>query len=239
MATTDDTIDNRRTGGIGPTVRAGGAWLALGALAFFVGILLHPPPPSDPNAFMATIAADPTRWMAAHWVSAVAVFLLSGAGLVVLASRSRLTDRPATASAWAGLVVAGLWIATAAIVEATVITRAAVAGDTATFAAWQPFAEAHAAAVVVVGLAAATIAWNEARAADPATPRVASWVGAAAGVLSATGFVLGVGLGVALGGPLWLVSTLALSLWTFWFGLALARVDGRSATSTRQSEPTG
>ena len=41
-----------------------------------------------------------------------------------------------------------------------------------------------------------------------------------AGFLSALGWTLGEHMGVWIGGPVWLISTLVMSLWLVWFGLA-------------------
>lgn len=226
--------DDREMARTETNVRTAGAWLAIGSLLFVVGLVLHPPPSPDLGEFMGTIADEPTRWMAAHWMSAIALSTFAIAGLLVLTAGSRLTHQGLTTTAWAVLIVAALWVTTTAVAEATVITTAAIAGDTTTFEAWQRFAEGHAVAFVVLAAAVAVIAGNEARTGHETTPAWVSWIGALSGITAAIGFALGVGVGIALGGLVWLVATIVLGLWTFWFGVALTRSDG--AVSTRSDE---
>ncbi len=207
----------------------GGAWLAIGSVLLVVGIVLHPPPSPDRGEFIAIIAEEPTRWMAAHWATAIALAAFTIAGLIVLTAESRLTRNWWTVSAWAGVIVGALWVTTAAVAEATVITAAAVGGDAATFEAWEPFVEAHSAAFVVFALA---IAGNEARSDHEATPTWASWTGAGAGIVAIAGFVFGLGLGVTPGSLVWLASTVMMSLWTLWFGWVLMRPESPGQTQT-------
>lgn len=235
MTTTTEAPVGRLTPGIDTMTRMGGAWLALGSLLLVVGIALHPPPSPDPGEFMATIAQEPTRWMAAHVATAVALSAFAMAGLIVLSAGSRFTRNWWTVSAWAVLIVSALWVTTAAVAEATVITQAAIADDVATFEAWSVFAEAHSAAFGFLALAIAVIAGNETRSAHGTTPVWASWIGVVAGVAAVLGFVLGLGLGMAPGGLVWLVSTIVMSLWTLWFGVTVARSG--DAASTRPEEP--
>lgn len=55
----------------------------------------------------------------------------------------------------------------------------------------------------------------------------ASWIGTVAGMVTFVGFViLGVLLGIAVGGLIWLGSTIVMNLWTLWFGVALVQSDG-------------
>ncbi|HUF13882.1 MAG TPA: hypothetical protein VMN78_12330 [Longimicrobiales bacterium] len=76
-------------------------------------------------------------------------------------------------------------------------------------------------------LAVAVIAGSEARRAVGATPAWAAWVGAGAGVASFSGWALGMWFGVAVGNLLWVVSSIVLSLWTFWFGVVLMRTQAQ------------
>lgn len=225
------------TGGTAPTtgvrVRTAGTWLGLGGLVFVAGLLLHAPPSADPAQFMATIAAAPGRWLAAHWLSALAMVMIVVGGLLVLTTDSRLTETRLTASAWALLVVSTVVLMTAALAEATVVTAAAVAGDAATFEVWQAFAEGHALAFVPVALSAAAIAVGEARGRHGATPAWASWVGALAGVVAPLGLVLGVGAGIEVGGLVFVVFSIVLSLWLAWFGAGLARAEDSAVLPTR------
>lgn len=223
--------------GIDTKVRLGGAWLAAGSLLFVVGLLFHPPPSPDPAAFMATIAGDPTRWVTAHAVTAVSLFAVTIAGLVVLTAGSRLTQNWWTTSAWAVLVVGSLWVTTAALAEATVVTAFAVDGDLAAFETWQLFAEANALAFVVLAAAVAVIAGHEARGDVDTTPAWAAWLGSAAAAVAAAAYLLGVGLGVELAGPVWLVTTIVMSLWTLWFGAALSRSTDVAWTPAEESGP--
>ena len=50
-------------------------------------------------------------------------------------------------------------------------------------------------------------------------PFWAAALGTAAGFLSALGWTLGEHMGVWIGGPIWLISTLVMCLWLVWFGL--------------------
>lgn len=223
---TDEETVSRRTLHTDTRSRVAGAWLAIGSLLFVVSLALHPPPSPDPGEFMATIADGPTRWVAAHWAAALALSLFVIAGLLMLTAGSRLTRDWWTVTAWAVLVVGALWVTTTAVAEATVITQAAVAGDTATFEAWEAFAEGKAIGFGFLALGVAVIAANEARSVHAATPVWASWVGAIAAVAAFVGFVvLGIMLGIAVGGLVWLGSTIVMSLWTLWFGVALMRLD--------------
>lgn len=239
MATTTEDTGGRFATGSDARMRAGGGGLAVGSLLFVLGLVLHPPPSPDPAEFMATIAEDPTRWVVAHGATAVALSVFAIAGLIVLTSRSRLTRHWWTTTAWAGLVVTSLWVTTAAVAEATVITRAAVTGETATFETWSVFAEAHSAAFVFLALAIAVIAGNEARSTRETTPAWGAWLGAIAGVVAALAFVAGLGLGIALGSIVWLVAAIAMSLWTLWFGVALARTSDAAWTEREEAEPGG
>lgn len=227
--TTEETL-HRIASGTETRTRTAGAWLGIGSLLLIAGIALHPPPSPDSEAFMATIAEGPTLWMAAHIATAIGLSMVAVAGLIVLTAGSRLTEHWWTISAWGVLVVAAMLVTTAALAEATVITRASVAGDVATFEAWQPFAEAYSAAFLFVALAVAAIAGNEARVGHVTTPVWASWTGAGAGIVAAVAFVLGLGVGVAAASLVWLVATIVMSVWTLWFGVDLVRL--RTATET-------
>lgn len=199
------------------------AWLVVGSILFVVGLAIHPPPGPTLSEFMAIVAEQPTRWITAHWATAIALSVFAIVGLLVLTARSRLTENWWTVSAWAALVVSSLWVTTAAVTEATVGTATAVGGDTATFETWQTFAQAFSMGFVPLALAIAVIAGNEARAAHETTPVWASWLGTVAAVVAVAGYVLGVGLGIALGGPLWLTASVVMGLWMLWFGVALMR----------------
>ncbi len=224
--TTEETVD-RVASDIPPDVDTRvsvvGAMLAIGSLLLVVGFVLHPPPAPNPAEFMATIAENPTRWVAAHGLTAISLSVFVIAGLIMLTSGSRFTQHWWTVSAWAVLIVSALWTTTAAVVEATAITQAAIADDVATFEVWTAFAEVHSAAFLFFVLAAAVIAGHEARSAYQTTPVWASWFGAVAGVGAFGGMILVFVLGIALGGLVWLASTIVMSMWLLWFGVALVR----------------
>lgn len=182
---------------------------------------------------MAVIAGGPTRWILAHWAAAMGLTIFAIAGLIMLTTESRLSQTWLTMTAWAVLVVGALWVTTTAVAEATVITEAAVAGDTATFEAWQLFAEGNAVGFGFLALAVAVIAGNEARSTRSLTPVWAAWIGAVAGVVAFVGFVvLGLLLGIAAAGRLWLAATIVMSIWTLSFGVALVRSDGSQVQPT-------
>lgn len=228
-------LERTRTG-----TRVAGGWLAVGAVLFVISLLLHPPPSPDPAEFMAGIANAPTQWVLAHWAAALALTIFAISGLIMLATASRLSQSWWMMSAWAVLTLGALWVTITAVAEATVITEAAVAGDTVTFEAWQHFAEGWAAAGFgFVAIAVAVIAGNEARSARSVTPAWASWIGAIAGIVAFVGFVvLAVLLGIAIGGLIWLVSSLILSGWILWFGIGLVRAD-ESHVQLIETSPAG
>lgn len=189
---------------------------------------------------MAAIAAAPTQWVLAHWAAALSFTFFAITGLLVLTTTSRLSQHWWTMTAWAVLVVGALWVTTTAVAEATVITAAAVAGDTATFEAWQLYVEARAVGFGFLAIAIAVIAGNEARSTRSVMPAWAAWIGAIAGIVAFVGFVvLGLWLGLAVGGLVWLTSTIVMSLWTLWFGIALTRSDGLIPTSGVKTESVG
>lgn len=143
-------------------------------------------------------------------------------------------------TAWAVLIVGALWVTTTAIAEATVITAAAVAGDTATFEAWQLYVEGRALGFGFLAIAIAVIAGNEARNTRSVTPEWAAWIGALAGIAAFVGFVvIGQWLGLPVGGFIWLVSTVVMSLWTLWFGIALIRANGFDSANEVTTESVG
>lgn len=222
----------------GAGTRVAGAWLAVGSVLFVGSLVLHPPPSPDLGEFMAVIADEPTQWVLAHWAAALALTLFAITGLIILTTESQLSQNGWTMTAWAVLVVGAIWVTTTAVAEATVITEAAVAGDAATFEAWQLFAEGKAIGFGLLAVAIAVIAGNEARSTRSVTPVWASWIGAVAGIVAFVGFVvLGLLLGIAVGGLIWLVSTIVMSLWTLWFGVGLVQSEDIEWTTSDQIEP--
>jgi len=124
-------------------------------------------------------------------------------------------------SAWAALPIGALWTVNTAVAEASVISQAAVAADRAVFDAWWIFAEAMGNGFAAA-LAFTVIAGSESRRLH-GTPAWASWIAAAAGAASFAGWVLGSWVDVAIGAPVWLVSSLVVCLWLAWFGFSLGR----------------
>lgn len=215
--------------------RVAGAWLAIASLMMIVVLGFHGPIAPDPHDQMARIAGAAVRWSVVHWLAAAALSLYAVSGLIMLTSRSRLTDGSWALTAWAVICVGCLWTMTTAVAEATVVAEAAASGNDATYAAWWMFSEGKANGFVFFALAIAVIAGREARGPGGATPAWAAWIGAGAGVGSFVGWAMGMWLGIALGNLLWVVFSIVLSLWTLWFGVVLSRAPATAAVeNTRE-----
>ena len=140
-----------------------GTWLAIASLLIIATLVLHGPISPDLTDQMRRIADGPMRWVWAHWIAAASLSLYAVAGLVVLASGSRLTETWWTLTAWAVMPVGSIWTLTTAVAEATAVTNAAVSGNIEMFEMWWVFAEGKANGFAFVALAIAVIAGNEAR----------------------------------------------------------------------------
>jgi hypothetical protein len=215
-------------------IRAAGTWLAIASLLMVVTFIFHGPIAPEPQKQMQSIAEGYMRWLTVHWVAAIAFSLFAVTGLVVLTARSRLTENWWTITAWAVLPIGALWTVITAVAEATVITNAAVSGNTETFQEWWAFAEAMGSGFTFMALAIAVIAGNEVQRSGRVVPVWSAWIAVAAGLASFAGWALGMWIGISLGNLVWLISSLLMILWTLWFGLALMRsqtetVTGRAA----------
>jgi len=204
-------------------VRVAGTWLAIASALLVAVLVLHGPLAPDVNDQMKKIADGAKMWSGIHWVSATSLSLFAVAGLVVLTSGSRLVGGWWTMTAWAVLTVSALWTMTTAVAEATVVTRAAVSGATEMFEAWWAFAEGKASGIAFLALAVAVISGNEARSSERAVPAWSAWFAMVSAVASSAGWALGRWFGVDFGNLLWVASSVLMSLWTVWFGLALMR----------------
>ena len=206
-----------------PAMRSAGFLLAAASFLMLGVLVFHGPIAPDLSEQMDRIADGIMRWRVVHWFAAAALSLYAAAGLVVLTSGSRLVANSWTLIAWAVLAVGALWTVMTAVAETTVVARAAVAGDAETFSSWWAFAEGMATGFAFFALAVAVVAVNEAWSPEPATPPTSAWIGTVAGVASFSGWALGMWFGVPFGNPLWLVSSIVMSLWMLRFGLGLTR----------------
>ena len=208
-------------------VRVGGTWLAIASALMIAVLFLHGPISHDLNIQMTRIANGSTVWLVAHWIAAAGLSLYAVAGLVILSSDSRFTEGWWTTTAWAVVPIGALWTLTTAVAEATVVTNAAVSGNTDLFEAWWSFAEGKANGFAFVALAIAVIAGDDAGKAEPMTPAWAAWTAVVAGIASFTGWALGMWFGIGPGSLLWVASSVVMCLWTIWFGVAMTRLPAK------------
>lgn len=204
-------------------VRVAGIWLAIASFLLIAALIVHGPLAPDLSDQMKEIADGAMAWSVIHWVSAASLSLYAVTGLIVLTSGSRLAGGSWTMTAWAVLTVSALWTMTTAVVEATVVTNAAVAGAKEMFEAWWSFAEGKASGIAFFALAVAVISGNEAQSSERAVPAWSGWIAMVAGVASFAGWALGRWFGVDLGNLLWVASSTLMGAWLLWFGVALMR----------------
>jgi hypothetical protein len=209
------------------TDQVAGTWLAIASLLIIATLVLHGPIAPDLGDQMKRVADGPVRWAVAHWIAAAAFSLYAVTGLLVLGSGSRLTASSSTLTAWAVVSVGALWTMTTAVAEATVVAAAAASGNMATFEAWWAFAEGKATGFAFMALAVAVIARNEAQSSERAAPAWSAWIAMVAGVVSFAGWALGMWFDVGFGSHLWVASSILMSVWTLWFGVALMRSQPR------------
>ena len=112
---------------------------------------------------------------------------------------------------------------TTAVAEATAGSHAATSGNQELFEAWWEFSEGKGNGFAALALAVSVIAATEAQNADGVKPAWVAWIGAAVAVVSFIGWALFSWVGIGIGGPIWLVSSLAMCLWLLWFGTMLVR----------------
>ena len=157
-------------------VRVAGTWLAIASSLLIAALVVHGPLAPDLSHQMKKIADGAMAWSMIHWVSAASLSLYAVTGLIVLTSGSRLAEGWWTMTAWAVLTVSALWTMTTAVVEATVVTNAAVAGAKEMFEAWWAFAEGKASGIAFFALAVAVISGNEAQSSERAVPAWSAWI---------------------------------------------------------------
>ncbi len=174
-------------------IRVAGVWIALFGLLSLVSLAIHPlgEEALQRAQTMQVIRASTAAWRASHFLLGLAFLFGSMAGLVVLASRSRLTNSPLGIAGWSMVAIANIPVSLGALVEATVIADVALANDPEAFDLWYgdflgitigllPFS--------LVGIFLITM--REIRAASPLLPRWASTV-AGVGALASIGIVPG------------------------------------------------
>lgn len=211
------------------SVQVGGTWLAIASFLMIAVLVFHGPIAPDLGDQMTRIADAALRWSVVHWIAAAALSLYAVAGLIMLTSRSRLTEGWWTMTAWAVISVGALWTITTAVAETTVVANAAVSGSNETFEAWWAFAEGKGNGFAFLALAFAVIAGSEARSPEGVTPTWSAWTGVVAGVASFASWILGMWFGIGIGNLLWVVSTIVMSMWTLWFGAILMRTQANTS----------
>jgi hypothetical protein len=197
-----------------------GIWLAAGALLLAAALIFHGPPDADLSVQMQHVAEGHARWASVHWVAAVALFLISGAAFLQLVTDPAVQRSPLLGSAWMVMALGALTTFSTAVAEASVVAVAAEMADTAAFMTWWAFASGMGNGFWALALATALIAYSDVRSEAGSLPRWAAAAGVICGVLSAAGWTLGEQLGIGIGGPIWLISSLLMCLWLAWFGLA-------------------
>lgn len=197
-----------------------GLWLGAGASILAVVLILHGPPDPDLAVQMEHIVEGHGRWAIVHWTAAVALFLISGAAFINLATSITVRRSPVLTSAWMVMSLGALITVSTAVSEAAVVSAAANRGDLQAFETWWAFSSGMANGFFALALATALIAYSESRANDTKLPVWASVAGILAGVLSAVGWSLGEHFGIGIGGPIWLISSLFMCIWLTWYGLA-------------------
>ena len=202
-------------------VRVAGTWLAIASSLLIAALVVHGPLAPDLSDQMKKIDDGAMAWSVIHWVSAASLSLYAVTGLIVLTSGSRLAGGWWTMTAWAVLTVSALWTMTTAVVEATVVTNAAVAGAKEMFEAWWAFAEGKASGIAFLALAVAVISGTEAQSSERAVPAWSAWIAMVSGIASFAGWALGRWFGIDFGNLLWVASSVLMSVWTLWFGFAL------------------
>jgi hypothetical protein len=205
------------------SIRVGGTWFAIASFLMIVVLVLHGPISPDLGEQMTRVSDMVLKWSVAHWIAAAGLSLHAVAGLVILTSQSRLTGGWWTTTAWAVIPIAALWTLTTAVAEATVVSDAARYGNREVFDVWWAFAQGKANGFAFLALAVAVIAGNEAQSAERAVPVWSAWIAIIASVVSFTGWALGMWFGMGLGGVIWVISSILMSAWSVWFGVALAR----------------
>ena len=216
------------------SIRVGGTWFAVASFLMIVVLVLHGPISPNLSEQMSKVSDGVMRWSVAHWIAAAGLSLHAVAGLVILTSQSRLTNGWWTTTAWAVVPIAALWTLTTAVAEATVVSDAARSGNREVFAAWWAFAEGKANGFSFLALAVALIAGNEAQSGERATSAWSAWTAMVAGVVSFTGWALGMWFGVGLGSVIWVISSILMSAWGVWFGVALTRSPRGAAPTVEE-----
>lgn len=209
----------------------GGIWLATGTLLLAGTLIFHEPPDADLTVQMQNIAEGPGRWATVHWTAAAALFLIAGASFLNLALNQRVRHSPILSSAWMVMALGALTTFTTAIAEASVVAVAADRGDTGAFMTWWAFSGGMGNGFWALALATALIAYQDALDDGGILPRWAAITGSALGIFSAAGWTLGMQLGIGIGGPIWLISSLLMCLWLAWYGLSSSGAPSGQAMS--------
>lgn len=201
--------------------RVAGAWLVAASLLLVITLLFHGPPAPVISDQMTIVAGSSTRWLAVHWIAAVALSCFVVASFIVLGARSRLTETGWTLSAWAVLPIGAIWTLITAVAEATAVTHAAVTNNEASFAAWWTFSEGMGNGFAALALCVAVIASNEMQLEERATLKWAAGVGVFAGLVSFAGWALWSWFDLGFSAPIWVASSILMCLWLLWFGARL------------------
>lgn len=206
------------TSGSFRTRRIGGVWLAMGGLILAAILPVHGPTHADLSVQMQHISDGHGLWAAVHWLAALALILISGAGFIFVVETLIKSRKGSPVSAWLFLAIGSLLTVGTAVTEATAISAAANNDDLEGFVTWWSFASGLGNGFMLVAFSASAIAFANARADRPPIAVWLCWIGAFVALLSAIGWILGQHLRLPAGGPLWFVSTLLMALWLAWFG---------------------
>jgi len=195
-------------------------WLGTGASLLSLALVFHGPIDPDLTKQLHKVADGSHRWAIVHSGAAVALFLISGSAFLTLVARAAGETVAGHPGAWMVMALGALTTFTTAVAEATVVSGAAHHTDQATFDTWWAFSSGMANGFFALAIATGFIALAQLRSGASDMPRWAVRIGTTSGFVSAIGWSLGQHLGIWIGGPVWLVSTLVMCLFLAGYGLA-------------------